>query len=109
MILGVSSSAVLICDVVVIIWVNFLFTFKALAFKVFHCFCFQGSIVVFSNYSSWSYTDHESEYYCHKTPMLFAFILLLIKWLLIPVILIIGCVSALCCPQSRESLTEVEE
>jgi len=88
MILGVSSSAVLICDVVVIIW---------------------GSIVVFSNYSSWSYTDHESEYYCHKTPMLFAFILLLIKWLLIPVILILGCVSALCCPQSRESLTEVEE
>ena len=110
MILGVSSSAVLICDVVVIIWVNFfclILMFKALAFKDFHCF--QGSIVVFSNYSSWSYTDHESEYYCHKTPMLFAFILLLIKWLLIPVILIIGCVSALCCPQSRESLTEVEE
>ena len=64
----------------------------------------QGSVVVFTSYSSWTFTDpaseyyfHKSvmmmmmiigEYYCHKTPMLFAFILLLIKWLLVPTIMV---------------------
>ena len=45
-------------------------------------------MVVFTSYSSWTYDEPESEYYCHKTPMLFAFILLLIKWLLIPAIMV---------------------
>ena len=48
----------------------------------------QGSVVVFTTYSSWTYSDPESEYYCHKTPMVFAFILLLIKWLLVPAIMV---------------------
>ena len=41
--------------------------------------CLQGSVVVFTSYSSWTYTDPASDYYCHKTPMVFAFVLLLIK------------------------------
>ena len=48
----------------------------------------KGSVVVFTTYSSWTSSDPESEYYCHKTPMLFAFILLLIKWLLVPAIMV---------------------
>ena len=36
-------------------------------------------MVVFTSYSSWTYTDPASDYYCHKTPMVFAFVLLLIK------------------------------
>ena len=48
----------------------------------------QGSVVVFTSYSSWTYDDPENDYYCHKTPMLFAFILLLIKWLLVPAIMV---------------------
>ena len=51
----------------------------------------KGSVVVFTTYSSWTYSDPESEYYCHKTPMLFAFILLLIKWLLVPTIMVRSC------------------
>ena len=63
----------------------------------------KGSVVVFTSYSSWTFTDPASEYYCHKTvmmmmiigeyychktPMLFAFILLLIKWLIVPTIMV---------------------
>ena len=48
----------------------------------------QGSVVVFTSYSSWTYDDPGNDYYCHKTPMLFAFILLLIKWLLVPAIMV---------------------
>ena len=63
----------------------------------------QGSVVVFSNYSSWTYTDHSSPDFCEKTPMVFAFTLLLIKWLLIPAILVFGCITALCCPHQRNT------
>lgn len=79
--LGVTSSIVIICDVIVVIW---------------------GSIVVFTNYASWTYTDPGSSTFCHKTPMLFAFILLLIKWLLIPAIFVIGCLSAIFCPKQQQ-------
>ena len=39
----------------------------------------QGSVVVFSNYAWWSYTDTTSPTYCAHTPMLFAFVLLLVS------------------------------
>ena len=39
-----------------------------------------GSVVVFSNYAWWSYTDTTSPTYCAHTPMLFAFVLLLVSW-----------------------------
>ena len=56
-------------------------------------------MVVFFNYSSWTYTDHTSNDFCEKTPMVFAFTLLLIKWLMIPAIIVLGCITALCCPK----------
>ena len=48
-----------------------------------HC---QGSVVVFGAWSSW--TDDYDEYaaqpeifnYCANTPMMFAFVILLLKW-----------------------------
>ena len=63
-------------------------------------------MVVFSNYSSWTYTDPSSEDYCQKTPMVFAFTLLLIKWLLIPTIVMLGCITAVCCPAQRDNTEE---
>ena len=36
-------------------------------------------MVVFSNYSWWTYTDTTSPTYCAHTPMLFAFVLLLVS------------------------------
>ena len=43
------------------------------------CLCLQGSVVVFSNYAWWTYTDTTSPTYCAHTPMLFAFVLLLVS------------------------------
>ena len=63
-------------------------------------------MVVFSNYSSWTYTDTNSEDFCQKTPMVFAFTLLLIKWLLIPTIVVLGCITAVCCPHQRDNSEE---
>ena len=46
----------------------------------------QGSVVVFGSWGSWTYdyqeflTDKEVLNYCAYTPMMFAFIILLIKW-----------------------------
>ena len=51
----------------------------------------QGSIVIFGRYSSWTSTDKESPYYCQTRPMMFAFVLLLIKWLLAPTIMLLTC------------------
>merc|ERR1711953_514910 len=79
--LGVSTSLMLLADLIVVIW---------------------GSVVVFSNYAWWSYTDTTSPTYCAHTPMLFAFVLLLVKWLLIPALCLTGCISALCCPNENE-------
>ena len=60
-------------------------------------------MVVFYNYSSWTYTDHTSDNFCEKTPMVFAFTLLLIKWLMIPAIIVLGCITALCCPKETNT------
>jgi len=79
--LGVSTSIMLLADLIVVVW---------------------GSVVVFSNYASWSYTDTTSPSYCAHTPMLFAFVLLLVKWLLIPALCLTGCISAVCCPNDND-------
>ena len=81
--LGLSSSVIVLCDLIVVIW---------------------GSVVVFYNYSSWTYTDPSSEDFCEKTPMVFAFTLLLIKWLMIPAIVIVGCITAVCCPKEASQV-----
>ena len=40
----------------------------------------QGSVVVFSSWPNWTSTDMTSADYCMDTPMLFAFILQIIRW-----------------------------
>ena len=41
---------------------------------------FQGSVVVFGSWPNWTSTNLLSEDYCKETPMMFAFVLLLISW-----------------------------
>jgi hypothetical protein len=67
-VLRLSTSGLLIADLIVVIWVLALPPSPV-----------QGSVVVFGNYSSWSYTDPASAHYCAHTPMLFAFVLLLVR------------------------------
>eukprot|EP00090_Calanus_glacialis_P015274 TRINITY_DN24135_c0_g1_i1.p1 TRINITY_DN24135_c0_g1~~TRINITY_DN24135_c0_g1_i1.p1 ORF type:complete len:211 (-),score=52.58 TRINITY_DN24135_c0_g1_i1:59-691(-) len=81
-----ASGAMVIVDLVILIW---------------------GSVVVFGAWSSW--TDDYDEYaaqpeifnYCAYTPMVFAFVILLLKWILIPLMFVIvfccGCLGACCC------------
>jgi len=72
-ILAFAALIVLICEIVVVIW---------------------GSVVVFENYADWTYdkTDEGKDGYCHYNPMMFAFVILIIKWILMPV-------TILCCQQ----------
>lgn len=61
-----------------------------------------GTIVVFGSYSSWTYDvgSNDEKYYCAYTPYLFAFVLLIIKWVLLPFILALCCCCAclaVCC------------
>ena len=45
---------------------------------------YQGSIVVFGSYKAWSNLDldrdTEDENFCPNTPMMFAFVLLILSW-----------------------------
>ena len=38
------------------------------------------SVVVFGAYSTWEYDDKSSENFCEYTPYMFAFVILIIKW-----------------------------
>lgn len=55
-----------------------------------------GSVVVFGAWADW--TDNVDEIdennYCHKVPMLTAFILLILRWVLVPTILCCCCCAA---------------
>jgi len=65
------------------------------------CIFLWGTIVVFGHYASWSddplkITDENAEklYYCHRTPYMFAFVLLIIKWVMLPFIIALCCCCA---------------
>jgi len=74
------------------------------------CIFLWGTIVVFGHYAWWIYDensdadqdgtkdteelDDEKRYYCHYTPYMFAFILLILKWVLLPCILMLCCCCA---------------
>jgi len=79
--LNILRFFVVICDFVVVIW---------------------GSVVVFGNYAEWTYNeaDLEMDGYCDYTPMIFAFVLLVVKWTLIPVTILCNCLCACCCATS---------
>mgnify|MGYP003307644164 CR=1 FL=1 len=50
-----------------------------------------GSIVTFGSYSSWTYELKSSDDYCEHTPYMFAFIVLIVSWILsIPIIMYIA-------------------
>ena len=63
-----SSSVMIILDIVITIW---------------------GSAVVFGAWASWTYEKNENENpeelnFCEYTPMMTAFVLLLLKWVIFP-------------------------
>lgn len=78
------------------------------------CVTLWGSVIVFGNYSSWSYEKQElptprpdivpvsttiaplldeNNHYCPYTPYMFAFVLLIINWILIPIIFCCSCMA----------------
>merc|ERR1712045_860491 len=62
-----------------------------------------GSVVVFGAYSTWvsdwdEYKkEPENHNFCEYTPMMTAFVILILKWVLIPVMIAITCFCACCC------------
>jgi len=75
-IIGFAAFVVMICELVVLIW---------------------GSVVVFGNYADWEYEKEDAEGFCDYTPMMFAFVLLIIKWVLMPAMILCMCLCACCC------------
>merc|ERR1712141_506263 len=75
-----------------------------------------GSVVVFGAWATW--TDDYAEFnanpdemnYCRYQPMVFAFSILLVKWILIPVMIAITCCcvccGAMCCACFKPANTE---
>jgi len=67
------------------------------------CLLIWGSVVVLGAWSTW--TDDYTKYqespttlnYCAATPMKFAFVLLVLKWVLIPLLMILVCCLVTCC------------
>merc|ERR1712080_466510 len=73
--LGNIKFLIMIAEIVIVIW---------------------GSVVVFGNYASWTYdakdkgNDKDDMQFCEYTPMQFAFVLLILKWVMFPIYI--------CCP-----------
>ena len=61
-----------------------------------------GSVVVFGVWSKWTRESPSSKNYCAFTPMMSAFIILIIKWVLMPGVIVILCIlvcfSTCCAP-----------
>jgi len=67
------------------------------------CLLIWGSVVVLGSWSTWTdnyedYKENPDKYnYCAYTPMKFAFVILVLKWVLIPLLLILVCCLLTCC------------
>ena len=48
-------------------------------------------IVLLGSYSTWNYEDNKDANYCEYTPFMFAFVLLIMQWILIPVMVLLAC------------------
>ena len=79
------------------------------------CVMIWGSIAVFGPYSSWSYDpkdkDKEDSSYCPYIPFMFAFVILLLEWVLRPILVCCECclLCLTCCTfmsPPTESVTE---
>merc|ERR1712227_761249 len=55
-----------------------------------------GSVVVFGAWSNWTEDVDDPVNYCNKVPMLTAFILLILRWVLLPLIACCCCCTTLC-------------
>jgi len=74
---GFCSTLAVIAKIAVIIW---------------------GSVIVFGAWSKWTYDPNKyltdgNLNYCEYYPMMFAFVILIIEWVLIPVVFILTCLS----------------
>lgn len=65
-----------------------------------------GSVVVFGSWPNWTEDDMTSEDYCKATPMLFAFVLQIVRWCLVGIISILGC--CFCCWQCSKAMKDSE-
>jgi len=63
-----------------------------------------GFAVIFPAYSTWQYEDKDAEFFCEKTPMVFAFVLLIIQCLIVCLGACI-CAIPLCCAAACASCT----
>jgi len=69
------------------------------------CIFIWGTIEVFGHYSSWEYSeifiDSKTERYCNYTAYMFAFVLLLIQWVVVPILIVLccccACLTSCCC------------
>merc|ERR1712228_40966 len=81
LLLRMGSGVLVLADLVILIW---------------------GSVVVFGAWANWTdsylvYSDNPGEYnYCPHQPMMFAFVILILKWVLIPCIICCAMCCALC-------------
>merc|ERR1712228_441578 len=64
-----------------------------------------GSVVVFGAYSEWSYEGDVGPNYCDYTCFMFAFVLLILRWLIMPFAICCGCMKLMCkgCPKGDQA------
>ena len=73
-----------------------------------------GSVVVFGAWASWTNNseeyerDKEAKNFCEYTPMMTAFVILILRWIESPVMLVIRCVNACCCSNS-DGFNDIKE
>jgi len=75
-ILSLTNACLAISSLVILIW---------------------GSVVVFGAYGEWQDGgDKLSPQYCHKTPFMTAFVILILQWVMVPFLICCTCVTVLC-------------
>jgi len=64
-----------------------------------------GSVVVFGAYSTWTYEGAVGETYCDYTCFMFAFVLLILRWVTMPFAICCGCMKLMCkgCPKGAQA------
>jgi len=67
-----------------------------------------GSVVVFGAYSTWTYdlkAAAKDDTYCDYTCFMFAFVLLILRWLIMPFAICCGCMKLMCkgCPKGAQA------
>jgi len=75
-ILSLTNCCIAISSIVILIW---------------------GSVVVFGAYAGWKDDgDVLDPLYCHKTPFMTAFVILILQWVMLPFLIVCSCLTVLC-------------